>query len=379
MGKIREKVIELNSANAEFENEARLAQVQEDAKRHKELLGILQPGNGTSSMEFKTNIKISRNENFVGRDGDLALLHSMLDSNPDGTGATSFRSCLIHAIGGMGKTEIALEYTYRFRKDYSHIFWLPSQTRTLLQEGFLDVVSKLGLVKDDSRIQAKKVIELGLQWLQNTGMAHFNTKLHEIDYFIDEPWLLIFDNAEDPATLRDFWPASTHGAAIITSQNPALSYMTKHSILLEPMLPGEGSALILNYLNRGGSEQESAELLSASLGGLPLAIVHFTGYIARSKCPVEQISQSLGRRLRTSTIWKQADGISVSTRAYQHTLDTVWDLAFHRLTPDAMKLLEYIAFLDPDDIPVDLFVGDPDKPHTASVEWQYWDIDRSVP
>lgn len=143
------------------------------------------------------------------------------------------------------------------------------------------------------------------------------------------------------------------------------------------MLPEEGALLVQSYLGRGGSEKEAAEQLAKSLGGMPLAIVHFTGYIVRSKCPVEQISQSLSNRLRASTVGNIGSSIPVETRAYQFTLDTVWDLSFHRLTEDAMTLLEYIAFLDPDHIPVDLFVGESHNNKDCSKdEWQYWDVPR---
>lgn len=168
------------------------------------------------------------------------------------------------------------------------------------------------------------------------------------------------------------------GAVIVTSQNPAVAHLTKHSILLDSMLPDEGGALIQTYLNRGGSEKESAEYLAKSLGGMPLAIVHFAGYIARSNCPVEQISQSLSQRLRASMIWEMGSNISLETRAYQYTLNTVWDLAFHRLTDDAMILLEYIAFLDPDHIPVDLFIGENNGVHEVTDGWKYWDMLRLV-
>lgn len=143
------------------------------------------------------------------------------------------------------------------------------------------------------------------------------------------------------------------------------------------MLPEEGALLVQSYLGRGGSEKEAAENLAKSLGGMPLAIVHFTGYIVRSQCPVEQISQSLSNRLRASTISNIGSNISMETRAYQFTLDTVWDLSFHRLTEDAMLLLEYIAFLDPDHIPVDLFIGgSEDSCDFSTAAWQYWDILR---
>ena len=140
------------------------------------------------------------------------------------------------------------------------------------------------------------------------------------------------------------------------------------------MQPGEGSALIQTYLNRGASEQQSAELLSRSLGGLPLAIIHFAGYVARSQCPLSHILATLDSRMKSSQVWKSTH--SLNDTSYRNTLNNVWDLAFNRLTKDAEKLLEFLAFLDPDQTPVEMFVG----PGIAgcALHWQYWNVERKL-
>ena len=117
---------------------------------------------------------------------------------------------------------------------------------------------------------------------------------------IAESWLLVFDNAEDSSTIRKFWPAGNRGAIIVTSQNPELCHLTKHEIPLSPMQPDEGSAPIQKYLNRGASEQPTVKLLSTSLGGLPLAIVHFAGYVTRSQCPLSHILATLDSWMKLS-------------------------------------------------------------------------------
>lgn len=76
-------------------------------------------------------------------------------------------SALIHALGGMGKTETALEYTYRYRQFYDCIFWLRAETRTVLIESLLGVIRLLNIVPD--HMAATKKIEAGLQWFQSSG------------------------------------------------------------------------------------------------------------------------------------------------------------------------------------------------------------------
>lgn len=193
--------------------------------------------------------------------------------------------------------------------------------------------------------------------------------------------MLVFDNAEDIATIRPFWPASTHGSIIVTSQNPHIQHLTKWHIALQPLTFSEGASLVQTYLNRGASEEDAAKDLSSTLGGHPLAITHFIGYISRSQCPIDQISRDLNQRLKSSQIWNMADAYGSSdTRAYEHSLKTVWDLALIRLADDARLLLEYMAFLDPDYTQVDLFAGpasgDETKDNALTSGWQYWERTR---
>ncbi|VUC26950.1 unnamed protein product [Clonostachys rosea] len=352
----------LAAANSEFEKEVQLAEVQEGSRRHQEILALLRPSLPTQSL--KTNISLPRNTRFSGHEDTLELLHSILEPSFEGESSSewAFCSCLIHAIGGTGKTELALEYAYRFRANYTCIFWLRSQTRALLQESFIQAISELDIPNLKNETPSRQV-ELGLKWFRSTGQT----------------WLLIYDNAEDINVLREFWPAGFHGAIIVTSQNPSIGHLTANDILLRTLRPSEGATLIQNYLNRGSSEAASAEELSRILGGHALAIVHFTGHVSRSQCLIEEITKGFSKRLESSTVWKtDRENISVMTRAYAHTLETVWNVAFERLSSDANILLEWIAFLDPDQIPTDLFIEPSDnaRPGTSGGGWGYWDSTR---
>jgi hypothetical protein len=134
----------------------------------------------------------------------------------------------------------------------------------------------------------------------------------------------------------------------------------------------EGSELIRKHLRRGGSEDEAAQKLSVELGGMPLAIAHFAGYVSRSQCSLDQILESLQDRLKCSQIWAQKNPTSFS--GYNRTLETVWDLAFRRLTADAREILEIIAFLEPDYIPEEMFVGQELSEEIHG--WKYWGVHR---
>ena len=148
--------------------------------------------------------------------------------------------------------------------------------------------------------------------------------------------------------------------------------MTHSEIHLQGMTAEEGSSLIQPYVRRGASEQKAAEELSASLGGLPLAIAHFSGYVSLSQCTIEQILVNFRRQFKSSQIWTSKTNVSSSN--YVHTLETVWDLAWQRLSFDARKIIKILAFLDPDSVPEDLFLGN--AQNSANECSSYWNIDR---
>ncbi|KAI0406996.1 hypothetical protein F4802DRAFT_555256 [Xylaria palmicola] len=362
----KRKTRELLDANTEFEKEVELASHQEQRDRHLKILSAIDsnPRHPSAAATVKTNIDLHRNDKFCGRQDVLLQLHSYLEQGvkPSGESGSS-ASCLIHAMGGMGKTETALEYTYQFRSTYSHIFWLRAQSAENLKTSYLDVVTRLNLLRNRSgpELSTAEKVRVGLEWFQST----------------DHHWLLVFDNAEEIATIRPFWPANTHGSIIVTSQNPQIQHLTKWNIQLQPLTLPEGASLIQTYLNRGGSEEDAAKQLSSTLGGHPLAIIHFVGYISRSQCPIDQISRDLNQRLKSSQIWNMADAYGSSdARAYEYSLKRVWNLALVRLTDDARLLLEYMSFLDPDHTQVELFVGPVSgdtEDATPTSGWQYWD------
>jgi hypothetical protein len=161
---LRNVIKRLDLSSKEFEKEVQLASVQKDVQRHEEVMAALRPDTGCL-----TNIIFPRNVKFTGRNDVLQSLHSNFEPSL----APELRdrkatSCLVHAVGGMGKTETALEYTYKYRHSYSYIFWLRAESKQILLESFMDVVYMLELMKDDSLSQNMK-LRIGLQWFQRIG------------------------------------------------------------------------------------------------------------------------------------------------------------------------------------------------------------------
>jgi transcriptional regulator with XRE-family HTH domain len=139
----------------------------------------------------QTDLKIGmlpypRNLFFLGREEVLTRLRRQLQGSQ--TTALS-QPQAICGLGGVGKTQVALEYAYRYVQDYQAIFWTRADNRDALVAGFFEIAHALQLPERDERDQSV-VVAAVKGWLsQQTG------------------WLLILDNADELALLLEFLPA----------------------------------------------------------------------------------------------------------------------------------------------------------------------------
>ncbi len=175
---------------------------------------------------------------------------------------------------------------------------------------------------------------------------------------VDTKWLLIFDNAESWSSIQPYWPTYSHGAVLITTQHPDLAQVTSLELHLKPLSTEMGTELLFKHLRRVTSvpmdERTSAASIVEELGGLPLAVAHIAGYIDQSQSSLNGFLVEFYERRHGSEIWNGEP--SASTAHYMPgKLGTVWDIAINALRPAAKKLLEVLAFLNPDSIPEDIF------------------------
>lgn len=106
----------------------------------------------------------ARNQYFYGRGKYLQELHLKLSQESRDQPS----SCLIHAMGGMGKTDIALEYAHRYRHHFDCIFWLGAQQAPDLAINFAKIAVKLQIPNAETMGLGRK-IEIVKDWLESGG------------------------------------------------------------------------------------------------------------------------------------------------------------------------------------------------------------------
>jgi DNA replication protein DnaC len=144
----------------EFEKEAALAH-DVAASRHRNIvedalpLFVIQPK--TTSNVF--SVPFNRNHKFFGRQADVDLLRTYLQS-----GDTRQKSCTLHGIGGVGKTQLAQEFAYQFKDDRPYIFWLRAQDDPSLAVTFSEIARLLSLLPPGATDQLQ-MIDAVRTWL----------------------------------------------------------------------------------------------------------------------------------------------------------------------------------------------------------------------
>src|SRR5262249_21268569 len=138
-----------------------------------------------------------RNPNFTGRAELLEALERALAS----TQAAALTQA-IHGLGGVGKTQLAVEYAYRHAVEYDLVWWVRAEEPATLAADYAGLARPLDLPEKDAAEQALAV-EAARVWLEH-----------------NRRWLLIFDNAVDPTDLERYRPRGAGGHVLITSRNP---------------------------------------------------------------------------------------------------------------------------------------------------------------
>ena len=130
----------------------------------------------------------ARNADFTGRGATLELLRDKLA----GGGRAVVVAQALYGLGGVGKTQLALEYAHRFMADYDLVWWVPSERAEETSGALAELARKMGLKVGDNVAEAA---EAALEELRRDTTPH---------------WLLIFDNADDPKQLEPY-PADRIG------------------------------------------------------------------------------------------------------------------------------------------------------------------------
>lgn len=288
-------------------------------------------------------VPYARNPHFTGRDNVLTLLDQRLnisqsrDNHP-------FAFTQVHAItglGGIGKTQIALEYAYRSlaQERYQSTLWLTATDEEALLTSFTGLTDLLPFLRLHEETDHHRLATAIIRWLEQC----------------EPSWLLIFDNVDDPSFLQPYVPRRGNGSILLTTRAKAVGSFAS-SIEVDTMPVEESIQLLLQRAQRSDNAPEQdlnhARTLALALGQFPLALDQAGAYLEETGCSFDDYLQMY-----------QQDHFTLLARrgmqmtGYPASVNTTWSLSFQRveqLNPAAADVLRLCALLAPDHIPLEL-------------------------
>ncbi|VUC20615.1 unnamed protein product, partial [Clonostachys rosea] len=327
-----------------IESEIKLLIFQIHQEQHREVIKYLERSKDPAmAFQFScTDIQYRQNHHFHFRDDVLAQLHSHLMS---GRPYCEYRAAGLHGLGGVGKTQVALEYAHRFSKEYGAVFWINAETEAKLTES---LYSYARMVKNESPF----VTEQKLGAIKNFR-RFLNSPLSEGRPF---RWLAIYDNVEDVQLFEKFWLGGPHGSLILTTRSPEIAHACGGLDIPIPLFTAEESLTFMLDMNKSSSTLNEEELdvareIADRTGHLPLALNSISAYARTTSSSYKSFIQHY-RDFDTNMLFQDDKGHDSS---YERSLRNTWTMTLTSIDPLARVLMETIALLDPDGIPTELF------------------------
>jgi tetratricopeptide (TPR) repeat protein/CO dehydrogenase nickel-insertion accessory protein CooC1 len=248
------------------------------------------------------------NVHFTGRNDALTAVRQRLRQSRAGGPSV----VALSGLGGVGKTQVALEYVHRFGAAYDLVYWINAEPKVLIDTAFADLGERLGLARQPNVLLSIRAVQEAL-----SSGERFSR------------WLLVFDNVEDYADIERFLPQGWHGDVLVTTRNQAWD---KTSVVpVELFTRAESVA----HLRRRVPEMsaEDADQIADLLGDLPIALAVGGALLATSGTTPAQYRQQ------------------IAAGEPGEAVDAVWEVSLSQLektSPGAYRLLEICSILAPD-------------------------------
>jgi tetratricopeptide (TPR) repeat protein len=305
------------------------------------------PGKPTGSKPFLHNLPFAPNPFFTGREKMLQDLHAALCKK---TAAAITQPQAVHGLGGVGKTQLAIEYAWQYQANYDTVLWVSASTSVDLHSNIASLVCVLNLLEVEATEQETKVLAV-VNWLS-----------------LQQRWLLILDNVDSRETQTEvlkLLPPALHGNVLITSR--LSDWPVSFADLEVSVLPEQvASEFLLKRARKAGfnpGNDADALTVAKELGCLPLALEQAAAYISRHRESLENylclLNESRARLLKF---------LSQGGTGYQQTVATTWLVSEQQLSILGRVILQLTSFLASQEIPRVIFKGAEDLLSTTAAE-----------
>ncbi|KAH7123000.1 hypothetical protein EDB81DRAFT_913094 [Dactylonectria macrodidyma] len=296
-------------------------------------------------------VPFERNEAFVGREDVLQLL---LDRIPPSANQDMCQRTAIEGLGGVGKTQLALEAAFRLRRTHPScsVFWVPAIDASTFEKAYRGIGRLLGVSGiDESQADIKALVNAALSQVE-AGQ-----------------WLLVIDNADDPSLmfgptgLSTCFPSSMNGSLLLTTRT--------REVAVRLDIPGTG-ILRTTKMSREEAMEMIAERLTESQMQDTASITGLLDFLDDLPLAIKQASNFMYATGMTTARYlehcRSSDTISVNLLSQdfedrgrydtiKNPVATTWLISFEHISrdnPQAGEYLRFMCFLAEKDIPISL-------------------------
>ena len=270
---------------------------------------------------------------FTGREDLLeSLKHKLAKKSTIANRNSNQTTLALRGMGGVGKTVLAQEYAWRNRKDYHGVWLLRAETRETLVDDLVALGRNFipGLEGLEPEEAAKKTIDQVSQ--MHTG----------------KPWLLVYDNVDDPNLIRKLTPAD-NAHVLITTRHTDWHDQTDEQLAVDVFEPETAISFLLQRARH--PDRDQAEQLAKALGYLPLALSHARAYCWERNWQFDQYLQKLPELIAKAP----------KNASYPASVFATFNLAIEKAAadcPEAERLMGLLSFFAPEQIPLWLIPGE---------------------
>ena len=307
---------------------------------------------------------------FVGRDEELAALKDGLMPIQE-TKKPRRRIIIVHGLGGMGKTQLAVEYSRRWHEHYSAVCWLDGRTEQSLRSSLNSLAGRIppeGLAHRPGHSQnLEDGVDLALKWLSQS---------------LNSNWLLIYDNidrdldsrASDSGSfsISRYLPTADHGSILITTRLIRLTQLGG-SIKIGKLDREQSRLMLESRVDRaihGAFEQDHCTKLLQLLDGLPLAIAQAGSYMRETQCSLAEYLESYEQNW--SNLMETTEVSEVLTDYQNGSVWTTWTVSYKQIrkfNEAAANLIQLWGLLSPKDFWFDIIMSWRDFTRKDKPDW----------
>jgi tetratricopeptide (TPR) repeat protein len=272
-----------------------------------------------------------KNHNFVSRKGLLRGIENHLNKE-----STPVILTALDGLGGVGKTQLALEFVWQHHKGYNGVAWFNAESQERLTEDYIRLGLELNIIHQDDIDAIEKRALRVKSWLEVPKRAG---------------WLLVYDNAPNYIAIGELIPKK--GGKVLVTSRYAKGW-PQGNIQVNVFTPDESRAYIEKTLCDKALDTKQVNQLAKTLGYLPLALAQACAYIKKNPVSIASYLELYETRKKKLLSDKTLADQTLPPDSNRATVYITWNITIEAIRKESILadwLLAICAYLNSNDIP----------------------------